>query len=96
DTPKALLVAALSDLLPSEVVHQAKRGFTFPWAAWLGGPLKASIEDGLADLSPTLRDVVSTKSAEAVWQSYLDGKTTWSRPWSLYVLNEWVRRNVDI
>ena len=29
-TPKALLVAALEDLLPSEVVHQAKRGFTFP------------------------------------------------------------------
>src|SRR6185295_6163668 len=42
-TPKALLVAALEDLLPHEVVHQAKRGFTFPWETWLRGPLKEKI-----------------------------------------------------
>jgi len=93
-TPKALLVAALEDLLPSEVVHQAKRGFTFPWEAWLRGPLKATIESGLAELAPALREIVEGSNALAVWQSYLDGKTTWSRPWSLYVLNEWVKRNV--
>jgi asparagine synthase (glutamine-hydrolysing) len=95
NTPKALLVAALGDLLPAEVVNQTKRGFTFPWAQWLRGPLKSRIENGLADLSPALREIVGAKSALAVWQSYLDGKTTWSRPWSLYVLNEWTKRNVD-
>jgi len=93
-TPKALLVAALKDLLPSEVVHQAKRGFTFPWEAWLRGPLKAKVENVLSELSPALREIISAKNAAAVWKSYLDGKTTWSRPWSLYVLNEWVKRNV--
>jgi asparagine synthase (glutamine-hydrolysing) len=91
-TPKALLVAALEDLLPSEVVHQAKRGFTFPWETWLRGPLKATIESGLAELAPALREIVDRSSAMAVWQSYLDGKTSWSRPWSLYVLNEWVKK----
>ncbi len=49
-TPKALLVAALEDLLPAEVVQQAKRGFTFPWEAWLRGPLKAKVENGLSEL----------------------------------------------
>jgi len=93
-TTKALLVAALGDLLPTEVVQQAKRGFTFPWETWLRGPLKATIENGLAELSPALREIVDGSSALAVWQSYLDGKTTWSRPWSLYVLNEWTKRNV--
>ena len=93
-TPKALLVAALEDLLPAEVVHQAKRGFTFPWETWLRGPLKPKVEDGFADLSPELREIISAKDAAAVWQSYLNGKTTWSRPWSLYVLNEWTKRNV--
>jgi asparagine synthase (glutamine-hydrolysing) len=93
-TPKALLVAALDDLLPTEVVHQAKRGFTFPWETWLRGPLKAKVENGLSELSPVLREIISAKNAAAVWESYLDGKTTWSRPWSLYVLNEWVKRNV--
>jgi asparagine synthase (glutamine-hydrolysing) len=94
-TPKALLVAALSDLLPSEVIHQTKRGFTFPWEQWLRGPLREMIDSGLASLSPSLRDAVNEKSAYAVWQSYLNGKTSWSRPWSLYVLNEWVKRHLD-
>jgi asparagine synthase (glutamine-hydrolysing) len=93
-TPKALLVAALADLLPAEVVHQAKRGFTFPWETWLRGPLKAKVENGISELSPALQEVVDSKTAQGIWQSYLDGKTTWSRPWSLYVLNEWTKRNV--
>src|SRR6185436_1621393 len=83
-TPKALLVAAMGDLLPSEIVHQEKRGFTFPWETWLRGPLKEGIEKGLRELSPALRDVLDSKTAQSIWQSYLDEKTTWSRPWSLY------------
>ncbi|MGH9875257.1 MAG: asparagine synthase (glutamine-hydrolyzing) [Pyrinomonadaceae bacterium] len=93
-TPKALLVAALEDLLPSEVVHQAKRGFTFPWELWLRGPLKENIKAGFSELSPALQEVIDCKSAQGIWQSYLDGKTTWSRPWSLYVLNEWTKRHL--
>ena len=93
-TPKALLVAALADLLPAEVVQQAKRGFTFPWETWLRGPLKERIANGVSELSPALLEVVDSKTAQSIWQSYLDGQTTWSRPWSLYVLNEWTKRNV--
>ncbi len=92
--PKALLVAALQDLLPSEVVNQTKRGFTFPWAEWLRGPLQKRIERGLNELSPALAEVLSAQAARTVWLDYLEGKTSWSRPWSLYVLNEWVRRNL--
>jgi hypothetical protein len=29
-----------------------------------------------------------------VWGEFLDGKTSWSRPWSLYVLNEWCRKHM--
>lgn len=93
-TPKALLVTALEDLLPSEVVYQTKRGFTFPWAAWLRGPLKKKIENGFDDLAPALRESLNPQTVRSIWQSYLDGKTTWSRPWSLYVLNEWVKRHL--
>jgi len=28
------------------------------------------------------------------WQNFVIGQTNWSRPWSLFVLNEWVRRHV--
>lgn len=93
-TPKALLVAALEDLLPAEVVHQAKRGFTFPWEAWLRGPLKEKIERGFSELSSALEEVIDRRTVQGIWQSYLDGKTTWSRPWSLYVLNEWTKQHL--
>jgi asparagine synthase (glutamine-hydrolysing) len=93
-TPKALLVAALGDLLPSEVVYQTKRGFTFPWERWLRGPLKQKIERGISELSPVLEEILDAKTARGIWESYLDGKTTWSRPWSLYVLNEWTKKHL--
>ncbi|MBA3355855.1 MAG: asparagine synthase (glutamine-hydrolyzing) [Pyrinomonadaceae bacterium] len=93
-TPKALLVSALEDLLPAEVVNQEKRGFTFPWESWLGGPLRQDIDKGLSELAPALRETINPKKAAGVWQSYLAGHTSWSRPWSLYVLNEWTRRHL--
>lgn len=93
--PKALLVESLRDLLPDEVVNQAKRGFTFPWAHWLRGPLRERIESGLGQLSPALQEALDADSAWGVWHGYLDGKTSWSRPWSLYVLNEWVKKHLD-
>src|SRR5258708_27690208 len=37
--PKALLVEALSDVLPDNVVRQAKPTFTLPWNFWLRRPL---------------------------------------------------------
>jgi asparagine synthase (glutamine-hydrolysing) len=93
-TPKALLVAAVEDLLPAEIIQQTKRGFTFPWEAWLRGPLKERIEDGLRDLSPALQEALDSKTALDIWEDYLAGNTTWSRPWSLYVLNEWTKKHV--
>lgn len=93
--PKALLVAALSDILPDEVFNQTKRGFTFPWAEWLRGPMKSSLEQGFSELSPALRAVLNPEAGREVWRNYLDGKTSWSRPWSLYVLNEWTKRHLD-
>ena len=91
---KALLVSALNDLLPAEVVAQKKRGFTFPWASWLRGPLKEKFERGISELSPALQEALNPEAAQDVWLSYLNGKTTWSRPWSLYVLNEWTKKHL--
>ena len=93
--PKALLVDALKDFLPAAVVQQPKRGFTFPWQEWLRGPLRESVEQGLKNLTPSLAAAVDQSAVQRVWRSYLQGKTSWSRPWSLYVLNEWVKRHVD-
>jgi asparagine synthase (glutamine-hydrolysing) len=93
--PKALLIAALGDLLPQELLVQPKRTFTFPWENWLRGALRDRVAAGLSDWAPALDAVISGDDARQIWSDFLVGKTTWSRPWSLYVLNEWVKRNVS-
>jgi asparagine synthase (glutamine-hydrolysing) len=92
--PKALLVRALQDLLPQEIVGQPKRTFTFPWEHWLRGPLQPRVAASLHDLAPALRPLLNPHAVESVWQDFLSGRTNWSRPWSLFVLNEWVRSHV--
>jgi len=91
---KALLVEALGDLLPQEILAQRKRTFTLPWEEWLRGPLRARMEASFADPTPPLAAYLRPGGARSVWTDFLSGKTTWSRPWSLYVLNEWCRRHL--
>ncbi|HEX3372185.1 MAG TPA: asparagine synthase (glutamine-hydrolyzing) [Candidatus Acidoferrales bacterium] len=95
DVPKALLVEALSDILPDEVVGQSKRTFTLPWEVWLRGPLGVRLSQDLANLTPPLRKYLNPRAVQGAWQNFVIGHTTWSRPWSLYVLNEWIRHHVS-
>jgi len=89
---KALLVEALGDLLPTEIRSQKKRTFTLPWEQWLRGPLKSCMEESFRSIAPLLAAFVKPEGVQFVWRSFLNGKTSWSRPWALFVLNEWSRR----
>src|SRR5438034_8417456 len=51
---KALLVEAIRDLLPAEILAQRKRTFTLPWEDWLRGPLRKRLEASFADPAPAL------------------------------------------
>jgi asparagine synthase (glutamine-hydrolysing) len=93
-TQKALLAEALGDLLPPEILGQRKRTFTLPWEEWLRGPLRTRMEASIADPAPALAAYLRSGGMHTVWTDFLAGKTTWSRPWSLYVLNEWCRRHL--
>jgi hypothetical protein len=48
----------------------------------------------LADWSPALDPFLRREAGQSVWKQFEEGETTWSRPWSLYVLNEWAKRNL--
>jgi len=91
---KALLIEALGDLLPKEIASQTKRTFTLPWEHWLRGPLRDRVESALGNCDQTLGDIIDKTEVKSVWQNFLARRTSWSRPWSLFVLNEWVRRNL--
>jgi hypothetical protein len=89
------LAESLRDLLPNEVVHQSKRTFTFPWRRWMQGQLGTEVGVRLGSLTPSLADVVNSKEVLAIWRNFVAGRTGWARPWSLFVLNEWVRCHID-
>jgi asparagine synthase (glutamine-hydrolysing) len=92
--PKALLIESLTDVLPNNVLGQEKRTFTLPWEVWLRGPLGVRLSQDLASLTPQLAQYMNPRAVRGAWQDFVIGQTNWSRPWSLYVLNEWVRRHV--
>jgi asparagine synthase (glutamine-hydrolysing) len=91
---KPLLVDALGDLLPREVSERPKRGFTFPWEQWMRGPLAPRLSARLRDLAPALDPHVDQRPAAAAWTAFQAGRNGWLRPWSLFVLDDWVRRHL--
>jgi asparagine synthase (glutamine-hydrolysing) len=92
DQQKALLTETISDLLPPEILTQRKRTFTLPWEQWLRGPLKARLAASFAEPALALSPFLKPHALTNVWKDFLAEKTSWSRPWSLYVLNEWCKK----
>jgi asparagine synthase (glutamine-hydrolysing) len=94
--PKYLLVKAVRDLLPPEVVHRPKRGFTLPFEQWLREELRDELQQKFRkwDEGP-LASYLEGRAVREVWSSFLAGRTSWSRPWALYVLNQWCTTNVS-
>ena len=92
---KQLLIDAVKDIVPEQIVAQRKRTFTLPWEDWLRGPLKHRVEEGLRQTPRPLSSLLRSTGVTEVWNDFLEGKTSWSRPWSIYVLNEWCRENLS-
>jgi asparagine synthase (glutamine-hydrolysing) len=91
---KGLLRAGLAGLIPAEILQQKKRTFTLPWEEWLRSALRTRVEASLKELAPALKRHLRSAGVQRVWDNFLSGQTSWSRPWSLYVLNEWCRRHL--
>lgn len=91
-TPKKLLVGALEGSLPEDIVHRPKRGFTLPFEHWMRNELRSEIEPVLQpkriDQGP-LGGVLNGGEAQRVWMDFLERTVSWSRPWSLFVLQRW-------
>jgi asparagine synthase (glutamine-hydrolysing) len=94
-TPKPLLVKALGGQLPEKIVYRPKRGFTLPFEHWLRDALRSTVEESLRNIEDgPLGSWISGPAARGVWQDFLTGRTSWSRPWSLYVLQRWCEQHL--
>ena len=95
-TPKPLLVHALHGELPDEIIHRPKRGFTMPFEHWLRDALRPVVEESLRKIGDSaLGTLISERAAYRVWEDFLAGRTSWSRPWSLYVLQGWCQQHLS-
>src|SRR5258708_11768324 len=89
-SPKSLLLSSLGVELPPEIVNRPKRGFTLPFERWLRGEMRLVIEPALLKNDSFLR----TGAVRSVWNRFLAGETSWSRPWALFVLHHWCEGNL--
>jgi asparagine synthase (glutamine-hydrolysing) len=95
-TPKKLLVESLAGSLPDEIVHRPKRGFTLPFDRWMRQELRSEIEPVLTAKridDGQLGGTLVGAQVQSIWRQFLDGTISWSRPWSLYVLQRWCELN---
>src|SRR5215813_6262412 len=91
--PKPLLVGAVGRL-PDKIVHRPKRGFTLPFEHWLGGELRLDVEATLARVADgPLAARLNKTTVTQIWADFFSQRTSWSRVWSLYVLQQWCELN---
>jgi asparagine synthase (glutamine-hydrolysing) len=90
---KPLLVDALGDLLPRELVERPKMGFVLPWDQWMRESLRPVCEAGIAGLKriPGLHHA----EVEGLWQRFLrgDAGVNHARLWMWVVLGDWMDRH---
>lgn len=91
---KPLLVSAMRESLPPEVVGAVKKTFTFPFESWLRDELSSEVGSRLHGLSDYLRTFLDPDSVGNVWRAFRRGQSNWARPWALYVLDAWLCHNL--
>ncbi len=69
--PKPLLIDAVGHRLPAEVYQRRKRGFTFPWDAWIRGPWRERAAAAVNDRAVWDNLGIRPAAPLAVWQRFL-------------------------
>jgi asparagine synthase (glutamine-hydrolysing) len=92
--PKRLLVESLGVALPDACVNRPKRGFLLPFDLWMRGDLRAFCEHHLGSEGLAADRLFRAPAVERIWGSFLanDGRTTWSRAWTLVALSAWLEQ----
>lgn len=88
---KHLLVSAIRDLVPSEILQRPKRGFTLPFRQWLAQDLEASV--AAVFQSDQLRGPWEPAVFRRVWEDFRRGRVAWSRVLALFMLEHWMTKN---
>jgi asparagine synthase (glutamine-hydrolysing) len=90
---KRLLRQALAPLLPKEIVHGRKQGFSIPLAAWLRGPLEPFAREVLAPGALERQGLLEPAAVTPLLDRHIAGQEDLSRQiWGLMALTLWFDR----
>ncbi len=89
---KYILIRALGDRLPPELLTRSKMGFAVPMSPWLRGPLREMLWDHLTSQKFRDRRIASPEFVRDLLEEHQSGRRdnrTWL--WALLVLEMWFR-----
>jgi len=93
---KVLLRKAVEPLVPAEVVHGRKRGFSIPAAAWLRGGLEPFARKTLAPENLRRQGFFQPAPVTRLLDEHVAGREDWSRQlWGLLAFTLWYERHVE-
>ncbi|HEY2373807.1 MAG TPA: asparagine synthase (glutamine-hydrolyzing) [Gaiellaceae bacterium] len=93
---KVLLRKAVAPLLPREIVHGRKRGFSIPAAAWLRGELAPFARATLSPETLSSQGFFEPKPVQRLLAEHVAGTQDWSRQlWGLLAFTLWYERHVQ-
>ncbi len=90
---KWVLKRAAARLLPREILHRRKQGFSPPFSAWARGPLRGLVLDALSPARLTAAGVLDTTHVQPLVRAHLEGREDRGRTlWALLSLQSWAER----
>ena len=93
---KVLLRKAAAPLLPREIVHGKKRGFSIPAAAWLRGELVPFARETLSRETLRRQGFFQPESVQRLLDEHVAGREDRSRQlWGLLAFTLWHERHVE-
>jgi asparagine synthase (glutamine-hydrolysing) len=93
---KVLLRKAAEPLLPREVVHGRKRGFSIPAAAWLRGELEPFARETLSAATVTRQGFFRPAAVTRLLDEHVARRQDWSRQlWGLLAFTLWYEHHVE-
>jgi asparagine synthase (glutamine-hydrolysing) len=93
---KVLLRKAAEPLLPREIVHGKKRGFSIPAAAWLRGELEPFARETLSAETLRKQGFFQPETVQRLLDDHVSGREDVSRQlWGLLAFTLWHERHVE-
>jgi len=93
---KRLLKEAVDDLIPPDIVHRRKVGFSTPVAAWLTGEMGRHMEGRIGSARIFRDEILSVAEARRLLAlhraSARSAKATHTKLWNILILAEWYDR----